>query len=293
MGACDAPQANILLVEASSASSSNLNAAVNFAKKQAGVSVSHDELWANEFSTEKNSDSVYTTPNGHGGVTFLSSTGDSGSPGGYQHFRQNVVAVGGTSLSRLTARERIRGESAWSSGGGGVSKFETIPSYQKLITTTSSTMRTIPDVSADADPNTGVSVLETSAGGIGSSGGWFVYGGTSLSSPLWAGLVAVADQGRAQLGLSTLNGATQALPRLYTLNSSDFHDVTSGSNGGFSAGVGYDATTSAGRRSRISLFRIWPAVVRRSPGRFSRMPMAAAIFRAARRRCPARRCMLI
>lgn len=240
-----APGASILLVEAKSASLTDLNTAVNYAKKQPGVCVVTMSYGTDEYASESSNDSTFTTPSGHTGVTFFSSTGDDGSPGLYQAYSPNVVAVGGTSLYIANSAGTYSSESGWSGSGGGISLYESKPSYQSSVTQ-SSTKRTTPDVSMVADPYTGVAVLDTSAGGIGSAAGWFQYGGTSLSSPLWAGLVAVANQGRDLLGLSPLDGVSQTLPRLYALNSSDFHDVTSGSNGSFSASAGYDLVTGRG-----------------------------------------------
>ena len=80
----------------------------------------------------------------------------------------------------------------------------------------------------------------------GSSKPWLQVGGTSLSAPCWAGLVAIADQLCASQGLGTLDGRTQTLPVLYALPAADFHDITTGSNGGFSAGPGYDLVTGRG-----------------------------------------------
>ncbi len=76
--------------------------------------------------------------------------------------------------------------------------------------------------------------------------GWIDVGGTSLACPLWAGMIAITDQGRVLAGEGTLNGATQTLPMLYSLPSSDFNDVTTGSNGTYSAGIGYDLVTGLG-----------------------------------------------
>ena len=92
----------------------------------------------------------------------------------------------------------------------------------------------------DADPDTGVYVLDSY------DGGYFQVGGTSLATPMWAGLIAIANQGRALDGESSLNGLTQTLPELYSLPSSDFHDITTGSNGTYSATVGYDLATGLG-----------------------------------------------
>ena len=71
-------------------------------------------------------------------------------------------------------------------------------------------------------------------------------GGTSLAAPAWAALIAIADQGRVAVGGTTLDGASQTLPALYSLPSADFHDITTGSNGTFSAGPGYDYATGLG-----------------------------------------------
>ena len=105
---------------------------------------------------------------------------------------------------------------------------------------TSSTHRTVPDVSMDADPNTGVYVLDSF------DGGYLQVGGTSLATPMWGGLIAIANQGRSLMDESSLNGLTQTLPTLYDLPSTDFHDITSGSNGTYSATPGYDLVTGLG-----------------------------------------------
>ena len=81
--------------------------------------------------------------------------------------------------------------------------------------------RQIPDVSFDADPNTGVAIYDSYD--LGSSTPWTTIGGTSLSTACWAGLVATADQLRASQGLGTLDGASQTLPELYALPQTDFH----------------------------------------------------------------------
>ncbi len=112
--------------------------------------------------------------------------------------------------------------------------------------------RAAPDVAFLADPDTGVYVIDTYDNydnGV---------GGTSLSTPAWAGLFAITDQIRANYGLAPLSGATQTLPTLYematnsTIYAKDFHDVTSGNNNnssnsaGFAAGPGYDLVTGLG-----------------------------------------------
>ncbi|HET6325081.1 MAG TPA: S53 family peptidase [Planctomycetaceae bacterium] len=235
-----APQANIILFEANSNSFGDLLQAVSTAANTTGVSVVSMSWSGGEFGGETGADSYFTTPSGHPGVTFLASTGDSGAPSGYPALSPNVVAVGGTTLS-IDSSGNYLGESAWSGSGGGISALESQPSYQVgNVNGTSTTRRTVPDVSMDADPNSGVYVLDTF------SGGWFQVGGTSLSCPMFAGLVAIADQGRALQGKAALDGATQTLPALYNLSASDFRDITTGSNGTYNATAGYDLVTGRG-----------------------------------------------
>ena len=187
-------------------------------------------------------DSVFTTPAGHNGVTFLAASGDSGAYYGAQWpaSSPNVVAVGGTSLY-VNAAGSIVSQSAWSGSGGGYSVLESEPTYQTSVQSTG--RRSTPDVSMDADPNTGVAVVLITPSNAQAS--WQLVGGTSLSVQLFAGVVAVADQGRTLAGLGTLDGATQTLPALYSASSANFLDVTSGSNG-YRAGAGYDAATGLG-----------------------------------------------
>jgi subtilase family serine protease len=237
-----APEANIILFEANSNSDADLFKAVDTAAGYAGVSVVSMSWSGGESSSETGLDSNFVTPNGHQGVTFLAATGDNGSPSGYPAYSPDVVAVGGTTLD-INSSGTYLGESAWSGTGGGISVYESIPSYQNAINGAngaSKTNRNVPDVAMDADPNSGVYVLDSY------DGGWFQVGGTSLATPMWGGLVAIANQGRSLLGESSLNGATQTLPTLYSLPSSDFNDITSGSNGTYSAGAGYDLVTGLG-----------------------------------------------
>lgn len=251
-----APQANILLVEAISASDSDLiqNAAV-WAASQPGVVAVSMSFSGAEFggrhSGETTYDKYFTTPSGHAGVTFLAATGDAGTPSGYPAYSPNVVAVGGTTLTTSgDGSGTYVSETGWSDSGGGISLYEPLPSYQSGSyqngsVTQTTTNRTAPDVSMDADLNTGVAVYDSYDY---PSTPWLQVGGTSLSTPMWAGIMSIVDQGRAMAGLSSLDGATQTLPALYQLPATDFHDITSGSNGtpNYSAGVGYDLVTGRG-----------------------------------------------
>jgi subtilase family serine protease len=242
-----APAARILLVEANSASDTDLLNAVDYARQQPGVVAVSMSWGAGEFSGEQTYDSHFTTPAGHVGVTFFGSSGDSGSPSGWPALSSHVVGVGGTFLS-VDAGGNYLGETGWSGSGGGLSSLISQPGYQSGLTihSGSSTVssggkRAGPDVAYDADPNSGVAVY-----GSYGWGGWAVVGGTSAAAPQWAALMAIADQGRALAGLGALDGFTQALPALYGLPAGDFHDITGGSNGGYSAGPGYDLVTGRG-----------------------------------------------
>ncbi len=236
-----APAANIVLVEANSAGFGDLYQAITTAAGLPGVSTVSLSWGSSEFRGESYWDSEFLTPAGHQGVTFVAATGDAGSPGLYPAYSPNVVAAGGTSL-QLNASGSYQSESAWTSSGGGTSARESEPSYQRGVQSTG--QRTIPDVAFQADRSIGVAVYDSydNTGG----GPWRSMGGTSLAAPAWAALIAVADQGRVAEGGTTLDGATQTLPALYSLPSADFHDITSGGNGSYSAGPGYDQVTGLG-----------------------------------------------
>jgi subtilase family serine protease len=237
-----APGARIVLVEANSASLTDLLAAVNTARHLPGVSVVSMSWGAGEFSGEASYDSYFTTPAGHAGVTFVASSGDSGSSGApeWPSIASTVLAVGGTQLG-VNAAGNYLGETAWSGSGGGISAFESQPAYQKSVVKQSSTKRIVPDVAYDASGGSPFAVYDSY-----SYSGWVEVYGTSAGAPQWAALVAIADQGRVLAGKGALDGSTQTLPALYQLPAADFHDVTSGSNGGYSAAAGYDLVTGRG-----------------------------------------------
>jgi subtilase family serine protease len=227
-----APQAKIVLVDASSDSLSNLMAAVKYARTITSVSVISMSWGSSEFSGETSYDKYFTTPSGHIGITFVAASGDEGASGGaeWPAASPKVLSVGGTTLS-LTNTGTVSSETAWSDSSGGVSEYESTPTYQSSVSTTG---RSVPDVSYDADPNTGFAVYDSVADD--GSVGWQEVGGTSAGTPQWAALIAIADQGRVKNGLGTLDGATGTLPAIYSIYSNatsyvaDFTDITSGSS---------------------------------------------------------------
>jgi hypothetical protein len=196
-------------------------------------------------------------------VTYLFATGDNGAGAQYPATSPDVLAVGGTTLT-LGAGNTYGSESAWSGGGGGISADESIPSCQVgKINGVSTTNRAEPDVSMDASPSSGVPIYDSYD--FGASTPWATYGGTSLATPMWAGIIAIANQGRAIAGVGSLGGATQTNQLIYNLPSSDFHDITTGSNG-YSAGPGYDLATGIGTPiANLLVPSLAPPVVTASP----------------------------
>jgi subtilase family serine protease len=246
-----APQANIILVEPNTSAFSDTDAAVNYVKAQPGVSVVSMSYGATDTNGNANFsqyDSTFTQAAGHAGVTFCASTGDSSSPS-YPATSPHVLAVGGTTLS-ITGGGTRSSEVVWnnsrsSAEGTGYSANESEPAFQLGVQ--SSGKRSVPDVAYDADPNSGVYVEYNSGGGNQLYSG---VGGTSISSPQWAAIIAIADQGRALNGLSSLT-SDQALTMLYALvgtplYSQAFYDVTSGTSNGQTATTGWDVASGLG-----------------------------------------------
>jgi hypothetical protein len=246
-----APKANIALVEAKSASLTDLFGAVNFARSLSGVVAVSMSWGTNEFYGETSYDSLFTTPAGHvggsglqGGVTFVAASGDSGAWGGsfYPAVSPNVLSVGATTLN-LGANGSYGSEQGWTGSTGGFSALEPVPSYQagaQAAGGLSYGQRTTPDVSAVGNPATGISVYDSVPNG--GKTGWYTVGGTSASAPQWAGVIAIADQGLALAGKGSLANAQATL---YSIPQSSFHDVTSGFNG-YSARLGYDLVSGLG-----------------------------------------------
>jgi subtilase family serine protease len=215
-----APAANIIVVEAASQSRGNLMDAVDVARRTPSVSVISMSFGFSEASYEGSSH--FQTPAGHQGITFLAASGDNSPSAGadWPSVSPDVVSVGGTSLYTDESGD-YQYETPWVDSGGGDSQYMAEPAYQRSAQVTG--RRSTPDVALDGDPNTGVEVYETST--YSGYGSWQIVGGTSLATPGWAAIIAIADQGRVLAGGSTLNGATQTLPALYSLPSSDFHQI--------------------------------------------------------------------
>ncbi len=231
------PNCRILLVEATSPTMANLGTAVNTAVSLGAKYVSNS-YGGGESSSDPTTDTQYFN---HPGVAITVSSGDDGYGVEYPAASRYVTAVGGTSLSRNSSA-RGWGETAWSGAGSGCSAYDAKPSWQ---TDTGCSRRTVADVSAVADPNTGLAVYDTY--GV---GGWVVVGGTSASSPIIAGVYA--------LGGTPSSGS---YPASYPYaHPGSLNDVTSGSNGSCSpsylctAGPGYDGPTGLGTPNGTTAF---------------------------------------
>jgi len=238
------PSCHILLVEATSASMSDLGISVNRAVTMGAKYVSNS-YGGSESSSDTSYDSSYFN---HPGVAITVSSGDSGYGVEYPAASQYVTSVGGTSLSRASGTSRGWTESVWGSSAGGegagsgCSSYDPKPSWQ---TDTGCSKRTVADVSAVADPNTGLAVYDS----YGASG-WQVYGGTSASSPIIASVYALAG--------TPASGTTPAsYPYAHT---GSLNDVTSGANGSCSssylctAKAGYDGPTGLGTPNGTAAF---------------------------------------
>ena len=235
---------NILLVEADTNSYANLMTAVDRARIL-NASVISNSYGGSEFSGEAAYDSHFN----YSGIAFTFSSGDSGYGAQYPAASQYVTAVGGTTLNINKTDNSYINEAVWSGTGSGCSSYESKPVLQKDI---GCSKRTVADVSADADPNTGAAIYD-SVLYLGQRG-WFEVGGTSLSSPLIAGVYALSG------GVSTgIQG--NSIP--YTQgNSTNLHDITSGNNGNCgvtypylcTAEVGYDGPTGLGTPNGSSAF---------------------------------------
>ena len=235
-----APRATIVLAVASSASIANLTAAID-AAVNAGATVVSMSWGGSEFSTEAS----YESHLQKAGVTFLASSGDNGSGASWPATSPSVVSVGGTSLYLDATGDVTAPEVAWSGSGGGFSGYFSRPAYQNGWH--SNAKRAFPDVSLVADPNTGVAVYDSTS--YNGQKGWFQVGGTSASSPMWAAIIALANEQRG----TPLTGSDSALYAIAGSTANDsslygyfFFDVSSGSNGGFSATAKYDEVTGLG-----------------------------------------------
>ena len=245
-----AVQVAINLVRCGSKSTSS-TACASTATGKGEVSMS----WGGEeFSGETSTgyDSAFAGAN----VVFLASTGDT--PGTeWPSVSPNVVAVGGTSTVHNLTNGNFTEEIAWSDAGSGPSSYEPIPSFQSSISSIAGKVRVVPDVSAVANPATGVWVYDSYAldltdfGLAEDSGAWFIVGGTSVAAPVWT---AVVNNAATKSGTFAANTAAEEKTLYTTLGNktnyaADFNDITYGAcyfYSGYFSGTGYDLCTGIG-----------------------------------------------
>ena len=241
-----APLARIVLIEAPDASLNSLIGGVQLANAM-GPGVVSMSFGASEAGYTASVDSVFTAAK----MTYIAATGDSGAAVSWPAVSSNVLAVSGTSLTYSGTGART--EVAWSGTGGGMSAYTATPAYQNsgVPGMGSPVRRTVADVSFNADPNTGQYLATISPGSTAVS--WLSAGGTSMSAPQWAGIIAVANALRAQTAQAALAGPHAMLytkiasvPGSYA---SAFADITKGSDGTCAtctAKLGYDPVTGLG-----------------------------------------------
>lgn len=236
MASAICPDCRIILVQADSPTLANLAAAVRTAGSLGAFVIS------NSYSGGESGSTTYEAAYNQSGVAITASTGDNGFGVGFPASSNHVIAVGGTSLRRDSSA-RGWSESAWSGAGSGCSTVYPKPSWQ---TDTGCARRSLADVSAVADPATGVAVYGPTTNV--STAGWQVYGGTSASAPIIAALYASDGN----------NSYAYPVQGTYA-NRSFLFDVISGSNGTcgnyLCNGVpGYDGPTGLGTPNGLTAF---------------------------------------
>ncbi|GAC1528538.1 MAG: peptidase S8 [Acidimicrobiales bacterium] len=226
------PRCHLLLVDAFTESGSDLAASAKTAARLGAQVVSTSYGGLEGGNDQAQNDQLYNTP----GTVQLASSGDGGYGVEYPAVSPFVIAVGGTTLERDNGPRKWK-EKAWSGAGGGCSTTVPKPSWQRDPLCPS---RSVSDVSADADPRSGVSVYDTYGAPAGRP--WLVVGGTSASSPMVAGMIGLA-------GNATSMG--QGASYLYAHRSA-FHDVVGGQTKGgcgdytCRGDIGYDSPTGLG-----------------------------------------------
>jgi subtilase family serine protease len=229
MASAICPNCKILLVEAADNGLPALCWAEDYAAGQQGVVAISNSWSAGEASWETITEADHFN---HPGKAITASSGDSGYGVGFPASSQYVTAVGGTSLTRAATTTRGWSETAWSGAGSGCSAYIAKPSWQH---DTGCSRRTVADVSAVADPGTGVAVYDTY-----NAGGWLVFGGTSVAAPIIAGVYALAG-----------NTGTVTYGSYPYSHTGALFDVQSGSNGTCgiylcTAVAGFDGPTGLG-----------------------------------------------
>jgi len=243
------PYAQITVIEAKSNSYDDMNYAVDYANKLPETQIISMSWGSEEFNAQINYDKYFTNKK----ICYCASSGDENFVC-YPASSPNVIAVGGTTLilNDLNMRES---EKTWPSAGSGVSKYSVIPTYQSGCKNISGNKRLVPDISCIGNPSYGVQMYYNNS--------YFVVGGTSVSAPLFAGILSIVNQQRIDSKLSTLTSVSSATKNLFQkyiyknlynasfknkphLYSDNFYDITIGKNGIHNATKYYDKATGLG-----------------------------------------------
>jgi len=245
-----APLARIVLIEAPDAGVTSLSNGVALANKM-GTGVVSMSFGASEGSWVSSYDNIFSAT----GMTYLAATGDNGAAVSWPSVSSKVVAVGGTTLTYSGSGSRS--ETTWTGTGGGTSAYVALPSYQSG-SISGYARRAVADVAFNADPNSGQYVAVIASGMT--TVRWVSAGGTSLSTPQWAGLFAVANAVRVASAKALLGqphaAIYQQIGAVPTTYATVFKDVSSGSNGSCTtctAKTGYDTPTGWGTPNVSSL----------------------------------------
>lgn len=247
-----APLAKIVLVEAASNTYVDLFQAIDVANAIPGAHVVTMSWGGTEWSGETAFDAFFKAP----GMTYVACSGDVGGNTIYPSVSQYVASVGGTKINRNRYGEFI-GETGWSGSGGGPSIFVPIPAYQAAqpsVAAKCGLYRGTPDIAFDGDPASGVAIYNSTP--YQGRSGWWTIGGTSLSAPCWAGVIACINGRRTEPFTSTADFLTQ----IYNLGGSEgypeyFRDIVEGEAGAYSCTVGWDFVTGWGTPDIKNLVR--------------------------------------
>ncbi|AYV87018.1 MAG: peptidase S8 and S53 subtilisin kexin sedolisin [Sylvanvirus sp.] len=231
-----APAANILYVGAYSASLADLEQAEAYALNTPNVTIITRSWGATEVKSETTMETNYATSSKvNPQIVHLASSGDTAHIPIWPSVSGKILSVGGTTMKMNPTTGSYISETPWSSGGGGISVYEPIPSFQTTFGLTG-TKRHTPDVSMDADPNTGLAILDTY--GYQNSSGWFEVGGTSLSCPLWAGVIALTNQLRVAAQKKHFDTLTLQTALYVTIGKSAHYQTDFHTLGGYSLVTG-------------------------------------------------------
>jgi subtilase family serine protease len=222
-----APQAKVLFIAAKSDNGNDLLAAVDYAKNRKDVVAVSMSWGGSEFAGEEKLESHFMSSHD---ITFFASSGDNGTGVNWPAVSPHVIGVGGTTF-HMTNSGNLTSETAWTGSGGGVSKYFVEPQFQiDFGLVKFNNKRAVPDVSYNADPNSGFAVYHQ---------GWLVVGGTSAGAPQWAAIRALGK-----------NFTNTTLYQTALNSDNSFRDILTGNNGdcgtNCKAHKNYDLVTGLG-----------------------------------------------